>query len=59
MSNLRENTIDECRPIDVINDGEMSTPSYATYIKDRPDGFGGKSPENYEFADLAEYPYNM
>src|SRR3989442_13411778 len=27
--------------IDVINDGEFSKPSYATYIKDRPNGFGG------------------
>jgi 5-methyltetrahydropteroyltriglutamate--homocysteine methyltransferase len=45
--------------IDVINDGEMSKPSYATYVKDRLDGFGGKSPENYYFADLAEYPKSM
>jgi len=29
--------------IDVINDGEMSKPSYATYIKDRLNGFGGES----------------
>ena len=28
--------------IDVINDGEMSKPSYATYIKDRLAGFGGE-----------------
>ena len=27
--------------IDVINDGEMSKSSYATYIKDRLHGFGG------------------
>src|SRR5262249_59408109 len=27
--------------IDLINDGEMSKPSYATYIKDRLEGFGG------------------
>ena len=27
--------------IDVVNDGEMSKPSYATYIKDRLEGFGG------------------
>ena len=27
--------------IDVINDGELSKPSYATYIKDRLAGFGG------------------
>ena len=29
--------------IDVVNDGEMSKPSYATYIKDRLNGFGGES----------------
>ena len=27
--------------VDVVNDGEMSKPSYATYIKDRLSGFGG------------------
>jgi 5-methyltetrahydropteroyltriglutamate--homocysteine methyltransferase len=30
--------------IDVVNDGEMSKPSYATYVKDRLNGFGGESP---------------
>ena len=29
--------------VDLINDGETSKPSYATYIKDRLDGFGGPS----------------
>ena len=29
--------------IDIVNDGEMSKPSYATYIKDRLDGFGGQT----------------
>ena len=29
--------------VDVVNDGEMSKPSYATYVKDRLDGFGGTS----------------
>jgi 5-methyltetrahydropteroyltriglutamate--homocysteine methyltransferase len=29
--------------IDVVNDGEMSKPSYATYVKDRLNGFGGES----------------
>jgi 5-methyltetrahydropteroyltriglutamate--homocysteine methyltransferase len=41
--------------IDIVNDGEMSKPSYATYIKDRLDGFGGES-GSYVFQDLAEYP---
>jgi 5-methyltetrahydropteroyltriglutamate--homocysteine methyltransferase len=27
--------------VDVINDGEVSKPSYATYVKDRLSGFGG------------------
>ena len=41
--------------IDVINDGEMSKPSYATYVKDRLTGFGGAShPRTYQ--DLAEFP---
>lgn len=41
--------------IEVVNDGEMSKPSYATYIKDRLNGFGG-SENRYVFADLAEFP---
>lgn len=41
--------------IDVVNDGEMSKPSYATYIKDRLHGFGGES-ASYSFQDLDEYP---
>ena len=35
--------------ISVINDGEMSKPSYATYVKDRLSGFGGESIQNYFF----------
>jgi len=31
--------------IDLINDGELSKPSYATYIKDRLDGFGAEFPK--------------
>jgi 5-methyltetrahydropteroyltriglutamate--homocysteine methyltransferase len=42
--------------VSVINDGEMSKPSYATYVKDRLNGFGGSAIENYFFADLADYP---
>ena len=41
--------------IDIVNDGEMSKPSYATYIKDRLDGFGGES-GSYSFQDLDEFP---
>jgi 5-methyltetrahydropteroyltriglutamate--homocysteine methyltransferase len=45
--------------VSIINDGEMSKPSYATYVKDRLDGFGGSSIENYYFADLAAYPKSL
>ncbi|MDP6707818.1 MAG: cobalamin-independent methionine synthase II family protein [Alphaproteobacteria bacterium] len=40
--------------IDVVSDGEMSKISYATYVKDRYDGFGGKG--KYRAAkDLLDY----
>lgn len=42
--------------ITVINDGEMSKPSYATYVKDRLSGFAGESIQNYYFQDLVDYP---
>src|SRR5438046_8865019 len=41
--------------LDVVNDGEMSKPSYATYIKDRLHGFGGES-HPLVYQDLAEIP---
>ncbi len=41
--------------IAIVNDGEMSKPSYATYIKDRLDGFGGEA-ATYSFQDLDEFP---
>jgi 5-methyltetrahydropteroyltriglutamate--homocysteine methyltransferase len=41
--------------IDIVNDGEMSKPSYATYVKDRLSGFGG-SGTTYVFRDLVEFP---
>ncbi len=41
--------------IDIVNDGEVSKPSYATYIKDRLNGFGG-SENTYVFDDLVEFP---
>jgi 5-methyltetrahydropteroyltriglutamate--homocysteine methyltransferase len=41
--------------IDIVNDGEMSKPSYATYVKDRLSGFGG-SGNSYVFQDLKDYP---
>jgi 5-methyltetrahydropteroyltriglutamate--homocysteine methyltransferase len=41
--------------IDLVNDGEMSKPSYATYIKDRLDGFGGTG-NTFVYQDLAAFP---
>jgi 5-methyltetrahydropteroyltriglutamate--homocysteine methyltransferase len=42
--------------VSVVNDGEMSKPSYATYVKDRLHGFGGEAVQDYFFADLVDYP---
>ncbi|MEL1250334.1 cobalamin-independent methionine synthase II family protein [Aurantiacibacter gilvus] len=39
----------------VVGDGEMSKPSYATYIKHRLSGFGGEAGQ-YEFQDLEDFP---
>jgi 5-methyltetrahydropteroyltriglutamate--homocysteine methyltransferase len=41
--------------IDLVNDGEMSKPSYATYIKDRLNGFGGTS-QPLVYQDLVPFP---
>lgn len=41
--------------ITVIGDGEMSKPSYATYIKHRLSGFDGEA-GSYEFEDLERFP---
>jgi 5-methyltetrahydropteroyltriglutamate--homocysteine methyltransferase len=41
--------------IDLVNDGEMSKPSYATYIKDRLNGFGGAS-QPLVYQDLVAFP---
>jgi 5-methyltetrahydropteroyltriglutamate--homocysteine methyltransferase len=42
--------------ITIVNDGEMSKPSYATYVKARLRGFGGEATQQYFFADLADFP---
>jgi 5-methyltetrahydropteroyltriglutamate--homocysteine methyltransferase len=42
--------------ITIVNDGEMSKPSYATYVKDRLNGFGGESVQDYFFDDLVDFP---
>ncbi|HEY7243068.1 MAG TPA: cobalamin-independent methionine synthase II family protein [Xanthobacteraceae bacterium] len=39
----------------IVNDGEMSKPSYATYVKDRLAGFGG-SGNTFVYQDLADFP---
>lgn len=42
--------------LSIVNDGEMSKPSYATYVKDRLNGFDGSSVQDYHFADLVDFP---
>src|SRR6195952_6015451 len=41
--------------IDLINDGELSKPSYATYVKDRLAGFGGTG-NTFVYQDVHEFP---
>jgi len=41
--------------IDLVNDGELSKPSYATYVKDRLAGFGGTG-NTFVYKDLADFP---
>jgi 5-methyltetrahydropteroyltriglutamate--homocysteine methyltransferase len=41
--------------VDIVNDGEISKPSYATYIKDRLSGFGGAG-NTFVYQDLADFP---
>jgi 5-methyltetrahydropteroyltriglutamate--homocysteine methyltransferase len=41
--------------VDVVSDGEMSKPSYVTYISDRLEGFGGTS-QPLTYADLVDFP---
>ncbi|MEZ4443553.1 MAG: cobalamin-independent methionine synthase II family protein [Polyangiaceae bacterium] len=42
--------------VTVVNDGEMSKPSYATYVQYRLSGFEGESVRDYHFADLVAFP---
>jgi 5-methyltetrahydropteroyltriglutamate--homocysteine methyltransferase len=45
--------------VDVLNDGEMTKPSYATYVKDRLTGFGGEGSMDELMASvmaLEEFP---
>ena len=41
--------------IDLVSDGEMSKISYATYLKDRLNGFDGTATENRAASDLLDY----
>jgi 5-methyltetrahydropteroyltriglutamate--homocysteine methyltransferase len=41
--------------VDLVNDGELSKPSYATYIKDRLNGFGGTG-NTFIYQDIHEFP---
>src|SRR6202007_2851325 len=41
--------------IDLVNDGELSKPSYATYVKDRLAGFGGTG-NTFVYQDLVDFP---
>jgi 5-methyltetrahydropteroyltriglutamate--homocysteine methyltransferase len=42
--------------IDVISDGEMSKPAFATYVIERLDGFGGDCDEPRIWADWEAFP---
>lgn len=60
VSRVREVTSDVIRKqlecgVDVINDGEVSKISYATYVKDRLTGFEGEA-SPLPMADLKEFP---
>ena len=41
--------------IDIVDDGEFSKPSYATYVKDRLSGFDGTS-QPLQYQDLVDFP---
>jgi 5-methyltetrahydropteroyltriglutamate--homocysteine methyltransferase len=45
--------------VSVVNDGEASKIGYATYVKERLDGFGGEGGLSGMPADLAEFPEYM
>ena len=42
--------------IDVVSDGELGKPSFATYVTHRIKGFGGENPEPRVFADWETFP---
>jgi 5-methyltetrahydropteroyltriglutamate--homocysteine methyltransferase len=42
--------------LDVVNDGEQGKPGYATYIKDRVTGFGGRSKVTTVWTEARDFP---
>jgi 5-methyltetrahydropteroyltriglutamate--homocysteine methyltransferase len=42
--------------VDVVNDGEVSKPSYATYVVNRLTGFEGEASETVVLQEAAEFP---
>jgi 5-methyltetrahydropteroyltriglutamate--homocysteine methyltransferase len=42
--------------VDVVSDGEMGKPSFATYVNDRLAGLGGENPDPRPFSDWSAYP---
>jgi 5-methyltetrahydropteroyltriglutamate--homocysteine methyltransferase len=45
--------------VDIVNDGEASKLSYATYVKERLDGFNGDAPPAPPPPDFEEFPEYM
>jgi 5-methyltetrahydropteroyltriglutamate--homocysteine methyltransferase len=42
--------------IDIVSDGELGKPSFATYVKNRISGFNGQNPDRRLFADRVQFP---
>jgi 5-methyltetrahydropteroyltriglutamate--homocysteine methyltransferase len=42
--------------LDVVNDGEQGKPGYATYVKERVSGFGGRSRVTTAWAEARDFP---
>jgi 5-methyltetrahydropteroyltriglutamate--homocysteine methyltransferase len=42
--------------IDIVSDGELGKPSFATYVSHRLDGFGGENPDPRPFLDATMFP---
>jgi 5-methyltetrahydropteroyltriglutamate--homocysteine methyltransferase len=57
QSAVRETVEKQVRAgIDVVSDGEMGKPSFATYVSDRLTGLSGVNTDPRPFADEATYP---